>query len=264
MQSYHGISISQKEHERHINNWTLLGQPFRIGRDTRAVYQCACGRVSVQYVRNIETGKSTRCSHCPKVRLRHGKSHTRVHNIWCGILTRCDNPHFRAYNRYGGRGITICERWRTFENFYADMGDPPPGYSIERIDNDGNYCPENCKWIPRNKQVENRCVTKRCEYKGRQMTCREIAIETGTNHKILYQRIFRDGMTPEEAVIEPAFRRHKRILYRGEVYTYAGLSRLSGIRRATIENRLKSGWSVEEAVNTPCRKMAEYKLWNRK
>ena len=77
------------------------------------------------------------------------------------MLQRCFNPHSKAYLYYGGRGITVCERWLIFENFYADMGDPPPGMSIDRIDNEGNYEPGNCKWSTASEQVRNRRPYKR-------------------------------------------------------------------------------------------------------
>jgi hypothetical protein len=72
------------------------------------------------------------------------------------MLQRCFNPHNRSYSYYGGRGITVCERWLKFENFYADMGDPPPGMSLDRIDVNGNYTPKNCKWATRAEQTRNR------------------------------------------------------------------------------------------------------------
>jgi hypothetical protein len=77
------------------------------------------------------------------------------------MLQRCLNPNNAAYRFYGGRGIRVCKRWLIFENFYADMGDPPPGKSINRIDNDGNYEPGNCEWATPSMQAANRRPPKR-------------------------------------------------------------------------------------------------------
>jgi hypothetical protein len=84
------------------------------------------------------------------------KNRDPVYNAWVTLLQRCLNPNAHAYERYGGRGIKVCFRWWTFANFIADMGPRPDGCSIERIDNDGDYEPTNCKWIPLGEQNKNK------------------------------------------------------------------------------------------------------------
>lgn len=84
-----------------------------------------------------------------KAGLTHGMSHTPIYHVWHTMKARCHSPKSAAYQHYGARGIKVCERWLTFENFLADMGERPEGHSLDRIDTDKNYSPDNCRWLPK-------------------------------------------------------------------------------------------------------------------
>jgi hypothetical protein len=124
---------------------------------------------------------------------------TSTYQIWEGMKKRCNSLTCKAYKDYGGRGITICDRWLDYNNFLADMGVKPNGYSIERIDNNLGYCLENCKWIPRAEQAKNRRNIKFIEAFGKKQTIQEWSKETGLSYYTIYLRL-RRGISNENSV----------------------------------------------------------------
>jgi hypothetical protein len=119
---------------------------------------CDCGKRAIVAGYNLRCGKTKSCG-CLKLgnlnQLTHGQRSNPAYNSWSNMLQRCLNSNDPAFVDYGGRGITVCERWRSFASFFEDMGPRQLNYSIERIDVNGNYEPANCKWIPLSEQPKN-------------------------------------------------------------------------------------------------------------
>ena len=122
--------------------------------------ECSCGTVVAVRSCNLKRGLSTSCG-CKKYKPNllnrtHGQVGTKAYIAWANMIQRCTNPKVRNYNQYGGRGITVCDSWKAFENFYSDMGQPPEGLTLERKHNDSGYSKENCIWATRSAQALNR------------------------------------------------------------------------------------------------------------
>lgn len=119
----------------------------------------------------------------------HGKKNTPAYRSWKAMRTRCFNTNAADYPRYGGKGITVCERWDSFRSFLADMGERPDGYTLERVDNDENYEPANCKWASRKEQARNRSHNRIIEYQGERKTVSEWAEANGLTLATLRARL---------------------------------------------------------------------------
>lgn len=149
-----------------VGQWEVLGFAGMKGSISLWLCKChCCGRERAVVGANLlrETTKS-----CGK---RDGRKKHPLHETWAGMIVRCRNPKDTAFHRYGGRGITVCERWTNdFWAFVSDMGPKPdPSYSIERIDNDGNYEPGNCVWASPKQQTRNTTRTNIIEFKGKRL-----------------------------------------------------------------------------------------------
>lgn len=172
------------------------------GRDQyghrRWLFQCDCGTEKELSEAHVVRGLTKSCGCLRKVvtaqrMTKHGQAQrgkvSRTYKIWSGMVARCTIPSATGYGRYGAAGVTVCERWMTFENFRADMGDAPTGMSIDRRENSKGYEPGNCHWADRHTQNNNRRSIRRFTYNGMTMTLTQWARHLSLNKATLIERL---------------------------------------------------------------------------
>lgn len=173
---------------------------------TQALVVCACGNHQITDIYNMKRGASRSCG-CERDRAsserayKHGESkRSKLYRTWCSMRERCLKPTNQAYKNYGGRGITVCERWSSFENFRDDMGIPPEGTSLDRINNDGPYSPENCRWATSSEQAVNRRTTHWVTLYGKQMSLSDALRSLGRGVSAAHSKARKSGCTIQQAV----------------------------------------------------------------
>jgi hypothetical protein len=166
---------------------TMTGQILRGG-----VKSCGC----LTHILNRNANRTHGCG-SPKHR-------TREYESWLSMKARCCIPRASGYKYYGARGISICEQWlKSFPAFLSDMGKCPLGYTLERINNDGNYKPDNCRWATRKEQANNRSTCVYLRFNGSIKTISQWAEQYGMSASRLHHRIQYDKMSPEQAITTP-------------------------------------------------------------
>lgn len=192
---------------------TVIERAENKGEQTAWRCKCDCGKIVDVRGGNLKSGHTTSCG-CywsevvPQINhelnYRHGLTQTKLNRAWANMRYRCNNPNCKSYKNYGGRGISICEEWDVFENFmeWSLKNGFCEGASLDRIDNNGNYEPSNCRWVSMKTQGNNR----------------------RTNHFVTYK---------------------------GETHTIKEWSEITGIKWSTIKERLKKGWTTEDALTKP-------------
>lgn len=218
-------------------------------RDGILRWRCRCEACGAQTdVRSGNLRRVGKTKTCGCLRERHGASGTPMYNAWCMMRERCSSPNNCQYQHYGGRGISVCERWGSFAAFVEDMGPRPKGHSIDRIDNDGDYEPGNCRWSTSKEQANNRRSNRCVVFKGKRKTLAQWGDETGINWGTIRTRIDL-GWTPHKALTTPV-RGSRTIIYRGEEKTLSEWSRCTGIQITTLDKRLKK-WPIHKAFTEP-------------
>lgn len=176
------------------------------------------------------------------------------YSAWGNMIQRCLNPAHPSFKDYGGRGITVCDRWRKSANFLADMGPRPTHkHTIERLDNDGSYCPENCEWRPRSDQLENQRRTVRITFNGETHSLNRWAKQLGLNAHSLEKRLA--NLPLDRAMNPKRISNHERksirlLTAKGETKPLAVWARELGISHTSIIERIRRGWTIERAVTT--------------
>lgn len=221
---------------------------------------CDCGGRGVVSGSALRSGTSRSCG-CLRRELsstrwkNHGLSGHRLFAIWRGMIGRCHNPKSQAYVGYGGRGIFVCERWQAPAAFIADM-DPSftEGMTLDRINNEAGYSPENCRWADRREQAFNRRSNTAITFDGRTQAVFEWAKEIGIPPRTLWARI-KQGWSAQDALTLPVSNTMKRaslVNFEGVTATIYEHARARGLKPDAVAQRIRrKGWNLEQALNTP-------------
>ena len=185
-----------KDHtNKRYGRWTVIEYKGKdIRRQSLWLARCDCGTEKVVKVYTLVAGvQSCGClisEVTAKRNWKHGYRHHPLYPCWNNMKHRCENPRSKEWKNYGGRGIKVCEKWQDFESFAADMGErPSPDHSLERKDNNADYCPENCKWGTREEQNNNKRTNHLLTHKGKTQSIMRWARETGVNHEKIRGRV---------------------------------------------------------------------------
>lgn len=264
--------------KKHTLSKDLSGQQFgklTVIAPVRLVVRwkciCECGKSTYATTANLTNGNHRSCGCLVKERntelsTAHGQSYEPIYGLWANMLNRCNNPNAAKYMNYGGRGINVCARWSTFENWHEDIGQyrPSKEYSLDRSDNDGGYwcgrcdeClangwPMNCKWKTATDQARNKSNTVYLTFKDQTKTAYEWAAVTGLTVGVIISR-HRHGWPTEKALTFPrGYHRNDNVIaFKDRALRVSEWAKITGIPPAVISYRLSAGWSVEESLTTP-------------
>jgi transposase len=231
------VAVSREGYNGHFATWRYL---------------CDCGEVvvktGVDVTQTVRKGRVANCGCMSKVFLgngsrKHMASTSTEYTSWRSAKGRCTNPRHHAWSRYGGAGITMCVRWLTsFESFYADMGVRPAGTSLDRIDTNGPYAPENCRWATRKEQAANRRISRTVVIDGVTMSIPDASKLVGIPLGTISKRVGR-GLSADE-VITPVTKWVGLIDTPYGPLSASALAKQIGVSVATVYHRLRRGYDV--------------------
>ena len=209
-----GIRIATEFEAETHGRLRSIGPKFLVGDRGKQVFECDCGEIVVAPVCGVKCGDNVSCG-CYKKELtadrsiKHGLYEHPLYSTWEGMIGRCCNRNARSYHLYGGRGVTVCERWReNFANFLRDMGERPKGCTLDRIDNSRGYEPSNCRWATYEEQANNTRSNRVLVFNGKTQTMTQWERELGFPKNLICNRLCR-GWTVERALSEPVQEKYR-------------------------------------------------------
>lgn len=228
----------------------------------RVLCVCDCGTERRVQPSKLKAGQTLSCGcyaaeRASQSNRTHGMSRSPEYLSWVAMRCRCYNPADKSYADYGGRGITVCERWRdSFEAFFADMGPRPAGMTLDRIEVNRNYEPSNCRWADPYEQADNTRIARRLLVKGERINLSEASRRAGISRSSIRLRMKR-GMSAEEAMSAPrdltqgsrSKANNRHVEFRGKQMLMAEVRDATGIEGSHINYHLKRGRTVDEAVD---------------
>lgn len=189
------------------------GTKRRDGKSYKIYAICDCGTKKEVLYQHLKEGRIKSCGCLRKEgRISHGFSRSNTYSSWRAMLNRCNKKNNSNYHYYGGRGIKVCKRWLEIKNFLKDMGERPEGMSLDRIDNNGNYCKKNCRWATSLEQSNNKRTSVYLTLGKVTKTISEWSRELNISSKTLYARVNTHKWSDEKALTKSIIGHHKNQL----------------------------------------------------
>lgn len=236
-----------------FNSWTVIREVNRDKQNKR-VWECLC-KCGASYnltQGNLVSGKSQMCRKCSLdlKSSRSKKEDHRLYSVWKGVKSRCDNPNRKYYHRYGGRGIKVCARWYDFDLFLKDMYETfEEGLTLDRIDVNGDYSPENCRWADIEQQANNKTDSLELLFDGEYYTEAQLARKTGVKRTTIQVRRGK-GYSVEEMVYgKSTSQAPKPVEYEGIIYpSLKHVALAFNIEPNTFRYRIRNNWGLDNSI----------------
>lgn len=250
---------------RKFNMLTVLSQAqSRSKWKTYWNCKCDCGNFTVVSLSNLKSGavKSCGCllkpkSEFPEVEQLTKEERKILRSRWSGMIKRCYIEDNSGYKYYGAKGVKVCDEWKnSFDKFalWSIKNGFNKTLTLDRIDFNGDYCPENCRWATWKQQENNKSSNISIEYNGETLTIAQISEKYGINMHTLFDRIKYQGMDIKSAIETPV-KSHKSHVKENKTFNLSEMSKKAGINRNTVWRRIyELGWSLEDALSVPARK----------